>query len=139
MIYLAFTTFYIHNLRLFKFLPQYKYLNEYSNDNFLLHTENFQHHPNAFDDKNCTEDEYYHVPKNYDKTENDGNMTLDNYILDEDIIRILQATMKYYPGKSLYTKFPALSNCLFCKPYPEVAMTALGYPKNVDNRGAYNN
>lgn len=76
------------------------------------------------------EDEHYHVPDNYDRTENDGNSTLDNYILDEDIIRILEGTMKHFPGKCMYKNNQALSKCLFSKPYPDVAINALGFPNH---------
>jgi hypothetical protein len=78
-------------------------------------------------DKN-TQTEYYSVPLDYDHSYELGQQTLDHYILDEDILKLLKLIMREIPSaQSFQADHRELADCLFSQPYPMIAKSSLGY------------
>lgn len=52
---------------------------------------------------------------------------MDDYLLDEDIIRIIERFWKAKVDHTFYNNCPEVRDAFFSKPYPAIAAT-LGYP-----------
>ncbi len=73
--------------------------------------------------------DFYHVPDDYDETTNYGTDPMDKFILDEDIIRILQTVLgKKSVASTFFKKFKNIANVFFSQPYPAIAQEMLGFP-----------
>ena len=64
---------------------------------------------------------------NFDRTE-PQRQYLDEYLMDDSIIRILEHVLRLKPKHDFYAKFPSIAHSIFSKPYPIMACQMLGYP-----------
>ena len=84
------------------------------------------------------QDDYYKVPVDCDQSKIETHQSkiethsLDNYLLNEDIIRLLKMTLKTPPGPSFYARHKSVASAFFSKPFPEIASKFLGYPVQED-------
>jgi hypothetical protein len=69
----------------------------------------------------------YQVPFDFDKTE-PLRQCLDEYLMDDSIIRILEHVLRLKPKNDFYNKYPSVAHSLFSEPYPIMAHQILGYP-----------
>jgi hypothetical protein len=69
----------------------------------------------------------YQVAPDFDRTE-PQRQCLDEYLMDDSIIRILEHVLRLKPKNDFYDKYPSVAHSVFSEPYPIIARQMLGYP-----------
>ena len=68
------------------------------------------------------------IPYPYDKT-SEKKQSLDNYILDDSVVKIIRMIWKTPVNNTFYKESPTIVRyAFFSHPYPAIATKELGYP-----------